>query len=1674
MIFQKTDSMETRALKLLRKLKLQFLPILVMTLVVLSDIKGQTFDFCGVFPPHSATSTSLDSIVYDRFGNTYDIYDGQVYSTTEQNCSSAGYFELVMLDVPSDWQTVVCQVFEDLSNVISQRTNTASCGDVLDPYDLRIRVTVADLGNDALGVGTPTYAPIYSACNQVWLSRSYLKINGGIPTGDFSAGFDGLLQINDMPPAPWHLDFTSNPQMGTLDLYSVILHEAIHILGFASLIDLDGTGTNFVYSLWDQHLHTSSNYIPGGTSPNIDEILQSDCSSNCWNLNATLFPTAPDFLNTVAHTCSSTGSLDVVFGDQAIAPILGGEGTVPTEMSELANMLSHLNHTCNGQNIDYVMQGSIDVGDARRQLDPAEEDILCELGYKLENCDGCFVGASLDIFGASIESCCYEDRYICVGESINISFEELLCNDFTNGNDLSIVDYYFAPNSGTNINISSNSTGINLTGVEQGTFRIIYTIEGCDCKMNNSMFTLVVGPCIDCGAQDPCVNLSCVNGFEDFDPFLPSMSSNSLNYLGVHQELLGRYWFHTLVNSPDICEEINGNKFVSLTRISGTPLNEGLAISLNEPIEPGCIANISFTASAFTKGALPNNVELYGSFAPPCFHYESEVNIGCITTDCGNSDYSPVCIDDIPVTTYEIISTIWFDNPNLEAYNYTWENQTSEAINYIIFSGSDVGSGTNILPGDRICLDDIVITKNCANPCFNWSVDCQTVSFNTCDPSINQTHFWDFGDGQNSTTVNPIHVYSSNGSFTVTHIVTDNCGNSITETLNLIIDCTVPAFACPCENGYNIGVPGQLTYLSNSTLPSLVNNDCIAIAGTLVIDQNFLSFNNEFRMQSGSSIVVDDGGFLNLSFSDEVSGKIHGCDKMWRGITVKPEGELYITYSVIEDAQFAVRLLKDSKLSATNNTFNKNYVGVLGEANGGSVQLQSTFSNNSFNCTSALLPPYNGQSPFPGDLTYAGIYLEGTNGFNIGVNNAPLLGNNFSGIKNGIIAERSKFSVHNATIDNMIGNEDDNFPWGISGKGIFMVECKQGWITQSSINGNHRGIVGMTSNARIEENTISSLSHGILFQNGTNRTLRANDNFIDAEWSCLEINHCLPATKVEVQGNTMSNQVNFVSAIEVSNSFPSEEGLGVISNNQLTMEAGSSGLYISSSKDWKVTDNTFSTLSGSAEFAGINLSGSDNCQIRDNIINGPTESTYNGIYAINSPSILYCCNSVSSTLFGLRIEGSCNGSIIGNTQFDGHFQGLRYDASGITGPQPWTGNEWLNNCCSNYEAFHAGGPDIAQFSIYFTGTSQTPTLFSPANWFFENSTITRNCLNWSDCGVEEWLTPQIESLDSQVVEKKLVDLDFGEVVQWLSEQSLYRKLLENPSIYVGNNLMEDFVDSIAIDVLGSLYSVEARKLSAFLYSSSLNSTINSYSNISNDILTKLDSFNLLLNTANSLDSINHLSGKKLLLEELDSISLLWESADSLRLIETIDSLNQISSFNTGISSTFLPEINEVKFNTYQIEYWLNGDSLPSNILDSLYYIGIQCPLVGGDAVYKSRGLFELASNSVKYWEKFQDCSLGLNEKSNSMFSTIEKDYKEVPSVLIYPNPSSNNLIIEISSKNVVEGKVYFFNLQGQVLLKQTLSSRVNSINHNLPTGVYICLVEGPRGILSREKVIIIN
>lgn len=346
--------------------------------------------------------------LFDNYGNKFSLSDikveqtkilkdGSRSTTVAATCANGGYFDL-FFENGSGMETVgnpthdarrnvVCKVFRDLSNFISAPHLVAS-GNKINIWvrnPLNVGFTSTMLGGATAYYALPNYSNGGIADNEIWKTihtgaDSYYYLFPLVSSNPNNTGtfYHGWMAFNFNNPASvnWNTDLSIAPSTAQYDLYTVVLHEMIHALGFASLINQNGASTingwNY-FSRYDQFLMNSS-----GTA-NLIKKLSSSCSimyEHAFNpvLNTSILsPSAT--CNTGNTTCASAlryknGATDV--------PIF------TPNCYEAGSSFSHFEDSCippfvnNGY---FVMSDRIGTGGMKRYPKPEERNVLCDIGY---------------------------------------------------------------------------------------------------------------------------------------------------------------------------------------------------------------------------------------------------------------------------------------------------------------------------------------------------------------------------------------------------------------------------------------------------------------------------------------------------------------------------------------------------------------------------------------------------------------------------------------------------------------------------------------------------------------------------------------------------------------------------------------------------------------------------------------------------------------------------------------------------------------------------------------------------------------------------------------------------------------------------------------------------------------------------------------------------------------------------------------------------------------------------------------------------------------------------------------------------------------------------------------------------------------------------------------------
>ena len=407
--------------------------------------------------------------IYDNQGNQFKLKDilinapknSGVLNTTNLNCSTTSYFNLYfepgcgMEDTTNPIhnvrRAVMCKVFEDISNFITSPLSTTGN---------KVNIWVRNIANlsvpsGTLGLASSYYLPTPNVGGildgEIWKTihlgvDSYTNVLNG--TNNFYHGSVSF-NFND-PSINWNTNLSINSPSNLYDLYTVILHEVVHSLGFNSFINQNGNSIYPFpyYTRYDTFLRTNNN---------IPLLTIGSCSMYDVSFNSAVSPTVLRPGCTLPNNLS-TGVLNNTTCANAIKYV--GSSTVPVYTPTCFEQGSSLSHfedllypTCASPygNDNYFVLSNVNLlGTTKRYLKPEERNVLCDIGYNVKT-----------TFGVSTTSSGFYNYggTACAGISV------AGLNDGINSNG----DYTFVGNASTNISINGATilnNDVNATGFE--------------------------------------------------------------------------------------------------------------------------------------------------------------------------------------------------------------------------------------------------------------------------------------------------------------------------------------------------------------------------------------------------------------------------------------------------------------------------------------------------------------------------------------------------------------------------------------------------------------------------------------------------------------------------------------------------------------------------------------------------------------------------------------------------------------------------------------------------------------------------------------------------------------------------------------------------------------------------------------------------------------------------------------------------------------------------------------------------------------------------------------------------------------------------------------------------------------------------------------------------------
>jgi hypothetical protein len=792
----------------------------------------QQIDFCG--STYTKTTSTIGSTTglsqlkqyKDRFGNEYN--EEEIATTNPistalfanvNHCTGNFRLDFDANFRPEEEESIRC-VFAYLSQFVANRNGTVR------PL---IRIVKEPLGTGVLANASPIWEINRFDCevknNQVWR-----RLNSNYTQGNNLA--DGIMRINtNIPFVEWAQfnidDLNVNPAANQFDLFTVVLHEALHILGFASTMESNGTARGS-YSTWDHQLFNQSTnsfvVVPTANSININ-----CCTAHAFN------PQLNPQSSLIGQGC------------HVLQNVIGQNGTTHINSTFVGSLANSLSHLCDNQ---FVMFRGYGRGEARKLISNEELQILCQIGYQISNPD----------FSCNANTCIAQansdEIFLPNPNDVQrtFTFAELIANDmFSNDYSIEIVDQFPLANGITRDNITA--TGFRLNNIPEGETRITYRIRTnpgtCPRASCSSAEIIIHRPFARpaCDMPDAC-NLVCHGNFDNlqriqpFSQIIITGGGNSVDFFQGNQNTLlnpGLGGGAIFMNSLMFCNRdfifppltintvasSNGNPNNRFIQIGSHPTNvEAIFLPLKKPLIPNRNYRIRF--SKFS--GCSNSLNFAFSNTQPCpSPARLEGLIGGSTIGCPN--FNPQIVSfNFPESPINPPSWQIFDNIDFIAANQ------SNFITIFQTPGMFSNASRMLFLDDIEIIDltapEVTITPTVIKRCIGGNVE---ISYQICSPSGN-----------------PATV-------TLTPSIPTNSG---------LTPSNIPNNQFPDGNGIIVSLPQNGQNCVTRTL--IYNADGLIIGNTPIdISLNFASTNTCLSANSNTTtrVVMQNGVATNADFN---------------------------------------------------------------------------------------------------------------------------------------------------------------------------------------------------------------------------------------------------------------------------------------------------------------------------------------------------------------------------------------------------------------------------------------------------------------------------------------------------------------------------------------------------------------------------------------------------------------------------------------------------------------------------------------------------------------------------------------------------------------------------------------------------------------------------------------
>ncbi|MFM9946947.1 MAG: T9SS type A sorting domain-containing protein [Saprospiraceae bacterium] len=541
--------------------------------------------------------------------------------------------------------------------------------------------------------------------------------------------------------------------------------------------------------------------------------------------------------------------------------------------------------------------------------------------------------------------------------------------------------------------------------------------------------------------------------------------------------------------------------------------------------------------------------------------------------------------------------------------------------------------------------------------------------------------------------------------------------------------------------------------------------------------------------------------------------------------------------------------------------------------------------------------------------------------------------------------------------------------------------------------------------------------------------------------------------------------------IQVSQSQVTQQRL-MIEDNIVTLNGGGEGIRLLNTTGASILNDSISLTNGNVSANGIFFFGGSKNRVSESKVTGQDADNIGhfGISTFSSTGNVYCCNTTDETGTGFYFQGACvsPNKLRGNRMVD-HRIGLQMTGNALLGLQEHTENEWLGQY-SQFGAQHLGITSVVNQSRFFVDTTLMPeflppSIFPTSGWFTPDTTSTTvTACEETDCTALQLLGEDPDY--KRIAEGDIITESFTPNILWQLKRYLYAGIAE---VTVTDTIISVFKDSSVYNTIGQFYGIDAGVKELFETDSVKIQALGENME---------DLFDLFEDLAEK-DSLLALSPEDTLLQNerlaiLDTLARKASENDTLAL-EILDARDldsdDLLDDNDAITVQKIYEQNEKEVNAIYLSTIAKGAAVfSSQQLDDLEAIVEQCPLEGGNAVFRARAMLALLRGPAIYDDSL-NCE-AISELRVPKPGIIAATFIQHP-VKVWPNPVGDVLYVRAPGEENAVAILY--NSTGQPVLKTHLAKgeATHKVNvQAIPVGLYWVQIRSEKRLIFTGKIIV--